>query len=249
LNWLTKALASSIGKKFVMGITGLLLCGFLVVHLAGNVLMFVGPEAYNHYAEALHSQTILLPLAETGLFALFIAHILLAIATTRGNQAARPIPYSRQESKQDKISLFKPSETWMFASGAVVLAFLILHLVDMKFEARPDLTYTVTQNADSGPEIGPRSDKPDGETVTEVPLKSHFDIALMVLQSPLSAGVYLIGVSFLGFHLSHGFASALQTLGFNHPKYNTCIKWCGLAFAVIICVGFAALPIWANMTR
>ena len=72
-----------------MAITGLLLCGFLVVHLAGNVLLYVGPEAYNEYAHALHKQKALLAVAEAGLLLLFVVHIWLAWCTHRENCAAR----------------------------------------------------------------------------------------------------------------------------------------------------------------
>src|SRR5690606_17570288 len=98
-NWLIRGLSTTVGQKLVMGATGLLLCGFLVVHLAGNLLLFGGQESYDRYAEALHSNE-LLPLAEVGLFVLFILHILLAFVTTRENTAARPVGYAEKETKQ-----------------------------------------------------------------------------------------------------------------------------------------------------
>src|SRR5262249_38959793 len=76
-----RALSSSIGKKIVMAITGLALCGFLVAHLGGNLLLYVGEESYNHYAHTLHAQKILLPIAEIGLLVLFVGHIWLALKT------------------------------------------------------------------------------------------------------------------------------------------------------------------------
>ena len=229
MNWLFKALSSSLGKKFVMGITGLLLCGFLVAHLAGNLLLYVPDKeshgetvnAYNEYAHALHEQEGLLMIAETGLFALFIAHIALAVATTRENRAARPVSYDTVDSKQEGRSLvgFFRADTWMFISGAIILGFLVLHLSDFKMELRTDVDY-------SG--------------------KEPFEKALMILQTPLSATVYLIAGITLIFHLSHGFASAFQSLGINHPKYNGLIKCVSILFALFIGLGFASFVVWAN---
>src|SRR3989338_10201491 len=85
-------LESSIGKKIMVAAAGILLCGFLVTHLAGNLLMYVGGEAFNHYAEALVSNP-LLPLAEAGLVGLFLLHIVLSIRATLANRAARPEGY------------------------------------------------------------------------------------------------------------------------------------------------------------
>ena len=229
MNWLLKALSSSIGKKFVMGITGLLLCGFLVAHLAGNLLLYVPDKvkdgeshnAYNDYAHALHEQEGLLMVAETGLFALFAAHIALAFVTARENRNARPVSYGKVQSKQKgrKIMDGARPDTWMFVTGAIIFAFLILHLSDFKLELRPDVDY-------SG--------------------KEPFDKALMILQTPLSAVMYCVGAVAIIAHLSHGFSSAFQSLGVNHPKYNRLIKCVGILFAVAVGAGFLSFPVWAN---
>ena len=230
MNWLFKALSSSIGKKFVMGITGLLLCGFLVAHLAGNLLLYVPDKevdgethnAYNDYAHALHEQEGLLMVAETGLFAMFAAHIFLAFATARENRNARPAAYGKVQSKQEgrKIMDGLRPDTFMFVTGAVIFAFLILHLSDFKMELRPDVDY-------SG--------------------KEPYDKALMILQTPLSMIMYGIGALAIIAHLSHGFSSAFQSLGANHPKYNRLIKCVGIVFAVAVGAGFLSFPIWANV--
>ena len=99
LRWFFRLLSSSIGQKFVMGVTGLLLCGFLVAHLAGNLLLFAGAKPFNEYAHALHAQWELLAIAETGLLLLFVAHVYLAIATTIGNTQARSDQYILKQSK------------------------------------------------------------------------------------------------------------------------------------------------------
>ena len=221
LLWLSRLLTSSIGRKFVMGITGLGLCGFLVVHLAGNLFLYSGAEKFNGYAHKLHEQEWL-PIAEAGLFVLFLAHIYLAFVTTAENKAARTAQYERKETKiRGRILNFPPS-SWMFISGAVILGFLLLHLIDMKLGLRPDVKYLAEHDA-----------------------AAPFANTTAVLRTPLSALVYVIGTIFLGFHLSHGFSSAFQSLGLNHPKYMPLIKVFGVIFAIAIAAGFCSLPITA----
>lgn len=210
-----------------MGITGLLLCGFLVTHLAGNLLLFVGADAYNEYAHALHSKGALLLVAEIGLLLLFLCHIYLAFATTKENRAARgPVRYSKSNSKIEDRTIdarFTPS-SWMFVSGAVVLGFVLMHLYDFRFEMRGDIDYTGTTEL-------------HGEQVADA-----FGKAERILATPFTKVVYGIGCLFLGWHLGHGFSSAFQSLGVNHPKWNPIIRYAGIAFAIIVAAGFAAFP-------
>jgi succinate dehydrogenase / fumarate reductase cytochrome b subunit len=216
--WFLRLLSTTIGKKFVMAITGLLLCGFIVFHFAGNALMLVGPEAYNRYAHALHSQEWLIKIAEAGLLVLFLLHILLAISTSLDNSAARRVSYEEKESKLAARTLIIPAENWMFATGAIVLGFLIWHISDFALETSPFVDY-------------------EG--------KEPFDKAIAVLQTPVSFWVYLLGVLALAIHLLHGFQSALQSLGVNHPKYNVLLRGLGTLVLVLVALGFAIFPLWA----
>jgi succinate dehydrogenase / fumarate reductase cytochrome b subunit len=227
LTWLTRALSSSIGKKFVMAATGLLLCGFLVVHLGGNLLLYQGADAYNGYADALHGQEWFVKAAEVILAILFVAHIYLAWSTWRDQRHARHVSYRMKESKlYGRTLAFSPSN-WMLVTGTVVLAFLILHLMDFALDARPDFNYSVIDPGGPDQPIRP------------------FVKALMILRNPISAAVYLIGCLALGFHLAHGFWSACQTLGLSHPKYTPFLKYLSFVFAAIIALGFGSFPIWA----
>lgn len=217
LKWGLQLLSSSIGRKFVMGVTGLLLCGFLVAHLAGNLLLFAGKAQFDHYAHTLHSQEWL-PFAEAGLLVLFLAHIYLAFATTKENKSARSVEYAVKQSKlPGKVLDISPPSNWMFASGAVVLGFLILHLIDLRLGLRPDV---------------PQGTEADA-----------FYNTVQVVSNSYSRLVYFVGILFLGFHLSHGFSSAFQSLGLSHPKYTPTIKLFGLVFAILISVGFASIVI------
>jgi succinate dehydrogenase / fumarate reductase cytochrome b subunit len=224
LRWFFRLLSSSIGQKFVMGITGLLLCGFLVAHLAGNLLLFLGARPFNEYAHQLHAQWELLAIAEAGLLLLFLAHLYLAVSTTIGNFKARREQYSLKQTKIPGRII--GANSWMFASGAVVLGFIILHLIDMRFALRPDLKYLV----ESDPEAAYKN-------------------TLAVISNPVSRLVYLVGVIVLGVHLSHGFASAFQSIGLNHPKYMPLIKVVGKVFAVAIAIGFASIVIFVPGMR
>lgn len=219
MSWILRALGTSIGQKFVMALTGMLLCVFLIVHLAGNLLLYAGQGAYNSYVHKLHEQEWLVKVAEAGLVVLFVAHIALAVRTTRDNRSARTTGYQTKAGKFERTAPDRllRSETWMFVSGAVVLGFLLLHLSDFTWQLR----------------LG-------GE-----PGEPPFDKAVRVLRNPLSFTVYIIGSLILGVHLRHGVSSAFQSLGINHPKYNALIEWGGVAFAAVMGVGFATFPIWA----
>ncbi len=216
LRWFFRLLSSSIGQKFVMGITGLLLCGFLVAHLAGNLLLFLGKDWFNDYADKLHAQWELLAIAEAGLLVLFLAHIYLAFATTIGNARARVEQYAVKQPKVPGRVI--GANTWMFASGAVVLGFVLLHLIDLR-----------------GAELNLR-----GFNYGKTP----FEGTVAVLSDPISRVVYTIGAIILGVHVSHGFSSAFQSIGLNHPKYMPLIKLAGQIFAFVIAIGFASIALF-----
>ena len=220
LNWFFRLLSSSIGQKFVMGVTGLLLSGFLVAHLAGNLLLFAGAKPFNEYAHALHAQWELIAVAEFGLVILFLAHVYLAVVTTIGNYRARREFYVMKQTKVPGRII--GANSWMFASGSVVLGFVILHLIDLRMGLRSSLRYF-----------------PDPEA-----FDAPFHNTLAALSDPISRVVYFVGVIILGVHLSHGFASAFQSLGLNHPKYTPLIKLIGKIFGVIIAVGFASIVVF-----
>lgn len=137
LRWIDRFLKSSIGRKALMAATGLLLVGFLVAHLAGNLSLYKGEGAFDEYAHFIGGLEIL-PLAELGLGLLFIVHIYMAVRTTMENRNARPIKYGIAGNHGKKTV----SSMTMFVSGLVVLIFLIKHLWDFRlqkeaFEAAP----------------------------------------------------------------------------------------------------------------
>ena len=207
---------STIVQKVVIGLSGLALCGFLVAHLAGNLLIYLPEgnyEAYNEYAHALHANP-LLPVAEIVLYIFFLAHIAITIRAVLANRAARPDGYAVKRSKRGK-SAVTPHNV-MHITGLVVLAFLVLHLLDLRFDVRfPASAYAEPS-----------------------------DRALAVLKDPLSAGLYTVGSLLLGYHLWHGFQSGFQTLGAQHPRVTPALKTLGIVFAIVVAVGFASFPVW-----
>lgn len=207
MSFLCRLYHSSIGKKVFVAAAGLLLCGFLVTHLAGNLFLLVGEEAFNYYAETLEKNPLLIP-AEVVLASLFLGHIVLTLALKLQNRSARPVVY--------QVSATKGARTMgsrsMAVTGLLVLAFLIIHIKSFKF-----------------------GDKPNG----------LFNLVMVSFSDWRYTAFYVLAMAGIAVHLSHGFQSAFQTLGVNHPRYTPLIKAAGLGFAILIPLGFAALPVWA----
>jgi succinate dehydrogenase / fumarate reductase cytochrome b subunit len=215
------SLSASIGKKYVMGWTGLLWSLFLVVHLAGNIAIFVGAEALNAYAHKLASLGPLLYIAEIGLAVLFLLHAGLAIWVTLENSASRPEPYGLSRSKGGK-TLASSTMIW---TGLFVVVFLIVHLVTIKFAAHRDFVLK-------------------GETVPDI---HHTTLALF--QSPFYAIFYCVGVCLLGLHVSHGLHSSVRTIGLHGKTFTPKIEKIAIAFGWIVALGYASFPVWAILSE
>lgn len=211
-----RALNSSIGKKQLVAITGLGLCGFLVAHLAGNFLIFAGPEAFDGYAKSLEDNPLLIPM-EAGLLAIFLVHIALALKSFLENRKARPQSYVMKESAGRENVMNKT----MPISGVIILAFVVFHLIEFKFG---DRNVTLA----------------DGRAVD-----SLYWLVVTYFQSSILYVVwYVFAVCVLGAHVGHGLQSACQTLGINHPKYTPAIKWASVGFGFVVAVGYGILPIY-----
>ncbi len=208
--------SSSIGKKQLMGITGLLLSGFVLTHLMGNFLLFLGPKAFNLYSHALISNPLIV-VAELILLAIFLSHLALAALLTRENRKARPVPYHTRKTS-GRGSTFASST--MPLSGAILLAFIIYHLIGFKYGT----VYTTTYEG--------------------VEVRDLYRLLMEYFQSPLQVVLYIIPMLVLGLHLSHGFQSAFKSLGLVHPRYTPCVVRLGHAFAWFVALGFSSLPLW-----
>ena len=213
------ALHTSVGKKQIMGVTGLLLCGFLFTHFLGNLTMFVGPDAFNKYSHALTSNPLIY-LAEAGLALLFLSHIVMALKLTIENKAARPVQYYMRETS-GRGSTFASST--MPYTGAVALIFLVIHILGLKFGTH----YTTT--------------------VGGVEMRDIYKTTVEYFADPLHVLGYVVAVVALGIHVSHGFWSAFQSLGLNHPKYMPKIQIISKLFGLLVAVGFSSFPIFCYL--
>lgn len=219
MSWVSSYFSSSVGKKSVMALTGLSLVGFLVVHLVGNINMLIGADAFNHYSHFLMSFEGIYVL-ELALAALFVFHALFGLTLAFQNSQARPDSYSVQ-TKSGRGTTFASST--MPYTGSIVLIFLIVHLFNFKYGAH----YTASI---------------DGEQVRDL-----YKLVLEYFSKPLNVAWYIIAMIALAIHTSHGFWSAFQTLGFNHPKYNGFLRKSSLAYAVLVGAGFSFFAIWAYL--
>ncbi len=217
---IVKVCCTSVGQKILMALTGLSLCGFLVAHVAGNLNLFAGEEAFNGYAEKLHSLGPLLAMAETGLFGMFVLHIGLAVSTTAMSRRARTNQYEEKNSKQQGFILPNGgASNLMLVTGLIIFAYLVLHIIDMKLNLR-------------GFESG----------------DNKFQLVRNVLRNPMNGVFYVVAILALGVHLTHGVTSACQTLGISHPRWNKLIRILGVLFAWKIAIGFISLVVWAYAT-
>lgn len=210
---------SSIGRKHLVAITGLLLCGFLVGHLSGNFLLMVGPDAFNLYAHKLVSLGALLYVIEAGLTAVFLLHLYLAIRLNLENKKAGG---KYQTRKWTGRGITFMSATMPY-TGVVLLVFIILHLMNLKFGS-----YYPT-------------------TIDGVEVRDLYRTTMEYFQNPLNVGWYVFSMICAGLHTAHGFASAFQSLGANHPKYYRTVKNISYLYAILIGGGFAFLSVWAYM--
>lgn len=207
---------SSISKKHVMAVTGLLLCGFLLSHMAGNLLLFVGPDAFNKYSHTLISNPAIY-LAEAILGLLFLSHIFMGLRVTYENKKARPEKYYMRKNSGRGSTL---ASSTMPYTGLIALIFLIIHIQGLKFGTH----YTTT--------------------VGGVEMRDIYKTTLEYFQSPIHVIGYVIAVVSLGLHVSHGFWSAFQSLGLNHKKYMPKIKIFSCLYGILVAVGFSAFPIY-----
>src|SRR5574338_157529 len=216
MGWFLKFLNSSIGKKFMMAVTGSFLIIFLVVHLIGNITLFFGASAFNAYVSTLDVIKPLIRVIELVLLAAFILHIFNGFRLWLENKRARGVTYKINGSHEN-TDVFSRT---MFLTGSIVFIFLVLHLA----------TFFWRFNVHD----------PQGLADTHL----YFDIVTGFFQIWWYVILYIVAVFLLGFHLNHGFQSAFQTFGWNHKKYFPLVQKIGTLYAIIMALGFASMPIY-----
>jgi succinate dehydrogenase / fumarate reductase cytochrome b subunit len=212
----------SVGKKIAMGITGLFLISFLIVHCAINATIFVN-DGGNTFNVAAHfmGTNIIIRTMEIGLFAGIIWHIVMALIVTIDSRKANSVKYAKFDGKANS----KWYSRWMGLLGTLILMFLIIHLLDFWVPGR-FTGLNITPVMIDGNEYENMYGK-----MLEV-----FSIGWVVV-------VYVLGMISLAYHLLQGFQSAFQSLGLNHKKYTPLIKLTGTIFAILIPLIFAFMPL------
>lgn len=214
---LFKVLSTSVGKKWLVGLTGLGLSGFVLSHMLGNLLILVSAEKYNLYSHMLVSNP-LLPLAEVALVALFFVHVGLALSLARESRKAKgQKPVSVPTKNQcDRASFASRS---MVYTGLLTFVFLVLHLITFKYGAH----YSTV--------------------IAGVEMRDIHRLVIEKFKDPLYVGFYIFCLLVLGVHLSHGAAALVQSVGMGSVR-NKCLKKAAYAFALIITLGFICQPIY-----
>jgi len=215
---------SSVGKKVITGLTGFMLVGFVMVHLVGNLTLFIPDgghafNAYGHFLEhAIHGWLIYA--FEAGLITIFLFHMVAAITVAwTDKRKARPKGYAVVKNAGGKSRKGLPS-TSMIYTGITLIIFVVLHVKMFKYAAHPMVTY-------------------DGTT-----MKNLYAVVVEAFKQPLITGLYVAVMIMLGYHLRHGFWSAFQSLGWNSDRYMDVLQVVARVFAVLFAAGFVALPLF-----
>jgi succinate dehydrogenase / fumarate reductase, cytochrome b subunit len=219
---LRRVFSSSVGTKLLIGLTGLALFVYMLLHLAGNAIIFFGQDAFNEYSHRLISNPLIVPI-EIGLLLVFLLHIYKTVTMWMRNKAARPVGYQKKELAGHTSRKSFASST-MIASGLILAFFVMIHVKQFKFG-----TFYLTAGSDSVRDL----------YRTEIEVFSH----------PLWVVFYVIGTLIVGLHLRHGIASAFQSLGLDHPRYTKRLVLSSIALAVIIGGGLAVIPVWVYFSR
>lgn len=214
--------SSSVGTKLLIGLTGLALFVYLILHLIGNALIFAGPEIFNEYSHALISNPLIIPI-EIGLAAIFIIHIYKTVTMWFANRAARPVGYVKKDPAGHTSRKSLASST-MIVSGIVTLVFVLIHVMQFKYGT----WYEVAGRRE---------------------VRDLHRLEVEVFGSPLWVAVYVICTIIVGLHLRHGISSAFQSLGLDHPLYTRRLTTWGIIGAIVIGGGLAVIPIWVYLTQ
>jgi len=222
MNIVTRIFDSSLGKKYIMALTGFGLFGFVIGHLIGNLQVFLGPEAINRYGSFLQSMGELLWVARISLLVMVLLHIWAAIKLSAENRAARPIAYENY----NPTSASYASRT-MLMSGLIIFFFIIYHLLHFTVQI-PGINFT---NADF--------------RLLEDAKGRHDVFTMMILgfRQPIVSGFYIIAMTLLSLHLSHGVSAMFQSLGWKKKSYASALNGFATAISIFIFVGYISIPI------
>jgi len=222
MNIVTRFFNSSIGKKYIMALTGFAMVGFVIAHLLGNLQIFLGAESINRYGHFLQSNMEIIWPARIGLLAMILLHIWSAIKLSVENRAARPVEYAQW----DPTAASYASRT-MLMSGLIIFCFIVYHLLHFTVQI-PGINFTDT----------------DFRLLHDA--KDRHDVfAMMVLgfRQPLVSIFYMVGMALLSLHLSHGTSAMFQSLGWKKRSYAGMLDGAAKAIAIFIFIGYSSIPI------
>ncbi len=219
---ITNLFQSSLGKKYLMAMSGFFMFLFVIGHLVGNLQVFLGPEAINRYGHFLQANVELIWPARVGLLALLALHIWAATQVSLENKAARPVGYAVYEPKGSTYA----SRT-MLMSGVIVFIFIIYHLLHYTAQVR----YLNLTGQDFSTFV-------DSE-------KRHDIFKMMVVgfSNGWVSAFYILGIGLLCLHLSHGASSMFQSMGWKNDAYRVFLDQAARVVAVVIFLGYVSIPI------
>lgn len=220
---LISALSSTIGRKYLTGITGIGLILFTIGHLLGNLNLFIGPNSFNLYTYKLESLGPLLEVIEIGLAICFILHAIVGISVYLNKKKARPIEYSVYNSAGGNSKQNFSSRS-MMVTGSIIMIFLVMHIITFKF--------------------GPSIEQGYVTNINGVDMRDLYRLVVEKFKQLPVVLVYTIVMILLGTHLRHGFWSAFQSLGLLNKKYRPFVYTLGILVAALLSVGFLILPLW-----
>jgi succinate dehydrogenase / fumarate reductase cytochrome b subunit len=208
---------SSVGTKILIGLTGIALALYLVVHIAGNVIVFLGQDIFNEYSHRLLTNP-LIPVIEIGLLAIFLVHIYKTVKMYLGNRQARPVGYVQKKYAGRPSRKTVASSTMIF-SGLWLLIFLVIHVRTFKYG---------TEYETGG-------------------VRDLYRLEMENFSNPLVVAFYVVSMLIVGSHLWHGASSAFQSIGADHPRWTPRVLVAGKVFAVLIAGGFIVIAVWAHL--
>lgn len=211
-----RSLSSSVGTKILIALTGLALLLYLVLHLVGNSLVFLGPGIFNGYSEKLISNPLIVPI-ELGLLAIFVIHVYKTVTMWWANRQARPVSYYKKESAGG-TSRKSIASTTMIYTGVLTFIFVVLHVKMFKYGTY----YQVPSRTE----------------------RDLYRLEMETFRNPVWVAFYIFSLVLIGSHLWHGFGSALESLGADDPRYTPKLLLLGKALAVLIAGGFIIIPLW-----
>jgi succinate dehydrogenase / fumarate reductase cytochrome b subunit len=215
----TRFLSSSVGTKIIIGLSGLFLVLYLLIHVGGNLLIFFGPQVFNTYAYNMEVRNPTLPILEIVILVGFLLHIYKTVTMYLANKAARPVGYAKKERAGYTSRKSLASSTMIFG-GLWLIVFLVIHVKAFRFS----------------PEI----EWPGGG-------RDLYKQEMAVFTNPLMTAFYIVSMLVVGSHLWHGASSAVQSLGLTHPRWTPRVLVAGKILAVLIAGAFIVIAVWAYM--